>query len=56
MEMINVTNEVEGELARLRNQGKMNFINELLDIHSIDEIAQFFEMSVSEIEDMLKIR
>ena len=62
---MNMTEEINGEFAKLRQEGKiegrkegrkegkLEIILSLLKIHSLQEIAEFFKQSPDEIENII---
>ena len=53
MEMIGVSEKVEGVLAQIRQEAKRDIINMMLENHSVEEISRFSGMKIQEILNIL---
>ena len=54
MEMIGVSEKVEGELAKIKNEGKKNIIDKLLANNSLEEVSRLLDISTTEILAILQ--
>ena len=52
--MIGLAEKIEGIISELRNEGRMNVINKLLEKYSTDEVCKMLDIEKSELTAMIK--
>ena len=52
--MIGLAEKIEGIISELRNEGRMNVINKLLEKYSADDVCKMLDIEKSELTAMIK--